>query len=155
MTETADCQHGYFEKHLNMLKLAAAAWTLALLLFHSLLSADYIWTVAVILLVAMNFTYPIEALTSGRFVKSELSAAIILSLLALMSLWSSPLFVILAIFGHGLWDIRKFRGNGVKIAKWYTSACFVADLSYATLLLLYWLRLSLPVIPAQAGPSQR
>lgn len=39
--------------------------------------------------------------------------------------------IVLAVFGHGLWNMTKPRGVGMIVFGWYLTACVLVDWSYA------------------------
>lgn len=128
-----------FSRQFLWLKAASALYVLGLLFAHSSLSEKYVWEIAIFFSVAMNFTYPWAAWRTGQFLTFEVMIAAGLILLSLLSLVSSPLFVIAAIFLHGTWDVAKHRGQGVRFFSWYTLGCVTVDWLYSGALLLYYL----------------
>jgi len=139
MHEHKDHKHGLFEQRGNLLKFAAALWTLSAVFLHFTFPIEFIWYVAIGLSISMNTTYPIQALSSGRYITKESAIALALCGCSLLALWWSPLFVIAAIFGHGVWDLLKLRGAGIGIANWYSAGCFIVDIFYAVSLFLFWI----------------
>jgi hypothetical protein len=63
----------------------------------------------------------------------------VLILLSIMGVLLHPAFVILAIFGHGSWDILKHRGAGIPFISWYTFGCAVVDFIYGGVLFVFWM----------------
>ena len=118
------------------LKLASAAYVLALILAHIQMPWA-VWPVAVFFSVAMNFTYPWAALVQRTGVNTEVVMSLCLIGLSLLGLWQ-PLFVIAAIFFHGCWDMAKHHGHGTPFFGWYISGCVIVDWIYSSALILYW-----------------
>lgn len=131
-----DKHHSFFYRHLNALKLAIAIWVVGGIGFH-LMFEDFIWPIAAVLCTLMVWVYPIEALMARRFLKLECFVALILTSLAMLSLFYSPYFVIAAIFLHGVWDLFKHNGFGIPFFRWYTVGCVLYDWAYALALLAY------------------
>jgi len=86
----------------------------------------------------MNFTYLIEAISLRKFVTTESLIAATLISASLLGLILSPLLLIAAIFGHGIWDLFKHYGRGIAFYAWYTCSCFIVDTTYSLSLLVYW-----------------
>ena len=102
------------------------------------MSEHYVWFIAAFFSIAMNFTYLIEAVQAQRFVIIETCVLTSLIVLSVMGVLISPLFVILAIFGHGAWDLAKHFGQGIPFFFWYTCSCFIVDTIYGAALTTYW-----------------
>ena len=132
----------FFHKRQKILGIAATAYLVLLLLSHWQLPPIHVWAIAVVFSIAMNFTYLTEALSLNRFAKTEAVIAAILIGASLLSFVFSPLLVILAIFGHGCWDLAKHFGRGVPFYFWYTCSCFIVDTAYSITLLAYWFSIS-------------
>ncbi len=128
----------YFLKRQKVLALAASAYVVLLLLFHWQLPSIHVWVIAAVFSVAMNFTYLTEALAMQKHVVAECLISVLLISMSLLGLVLSPLLLILAIFGHGCWDLAKHFGRGVPFFKWYTCSCFLVDSLYSSVLALYW-----------------
>ena len=88
----------------------------------------------------MNFTYIIEVMSVGRYFAVEIFVSASLILLSIFGIILHPLFVIFAIFGHGLWDLHKHAGAGVPFVRWYTLGCVVVDTFYGSTLLFYFIQ---------------
>lgn len=129
----------FFTKRQNALKLLATAYVVLLLLSHWQLPSALVWYIAAFFSIAMNFTYLTEALSVRRFVGAESLVASVLIVASVLGILISPLFVILAIFAHGCWDLAKHFGSGVPFFYWYTCSCFLVDTVYSASLLFYWL----------------
>jgi hypothetical protein len=138
MNKSTSHRHSFWHKHLMWLKLAAAVYVVGLIVSHAMLPAQYIWAIAVFFSIVMNFVYPIEARSLKAFVTIESLVATLLILMSLVSLLASPLFVIAAIFGHGVWDLLKHRGQGVRFFSWYVLGCVTVDWIYAGTLFVWW-----------------
>jgi len=89
----------------------------------------------------MNFTYLVDAISIKSFVKQEAVVTTLLVAASIAGVFSSPLWVIAAIFGHGCWDVAKHFGAGVPFFAWYTWPCFIVDTIYSAALLFYWVQL--------------
>jgi len=130
----------FFLKRQKWLALAASIYIALLILFHWKLPAIHVWIIAAFFSIAMNFTYLTEAWALQKHIKSESVVAGSLIMLSLLGLVISPLLLIIAIFGHGCWDLSKHFGRGLPFFRWYTCGCFIVDSIYSSLLAIYWLR---------------
>jgi len=131
----------FFESRQKTLKIWASAYLVLLLFSHWQLPSRYIWELAAIFSIAMNFTYLIEAISLDRRVKEEACVTCVLIALSAAGIVYSPLFLIAAIIGHGLWDLNKHFGAGIPFKRWYTSSCFVVDMIYGFSLLAFFLNI--------------
>lgn len=120
--------------------MAAALYVLLLLVFHWQLPEIHVWVIASVFSIVMNFPYLIEALSLKANARTEVLVSSFLILLSVLGLFTTPLLIIGAIVGHGFWDLAKHFGKGVPFFFWYTCSCFLVDLVYGLLLLLYFLR---------------
>ena len=134
-------RHGYFEQRQLLLMMAASLYVVLLILSHSTLPAVHVWIIAAVFSVVMNFVYVTEAFQVRRFFQLELWVALVLIGASVLGVLLSPLFVIAAILGHGVWDIAKHKGHGVPFVSWYTLGCFTVDVIYSAALFAYWLRI--------------
>ena len=117
----------------------ASLYVVALIISHSTLPAIHVWVIAAVFSIVMNFTYLTEACSQGRMLRPELVVMLILIMASVLGVVLHPGFVILAIIGHGLWDMAKHFGAGIPFFGWYTWSCFAVDITYGTVLLLYFL----------------
>ncbi len=127
-----------FHTRQQLLLGLSTLYVLGLILSHAAFPAIHVWIIAAFFSVAMNFTYMVEAASLGRWLRLEVWIAVALIATSVLGLLLHPLFVIAAIFAHGLWDIAKHRGAGVPFVSWYTLGCFVVDVTYSGTLLVYW-----------------
>ncbi len=130
----------YFSSRQKLLKLAASGYLVLLVVSHWQLPQHYVWVIAAFFSIVMNFTYLTEAVNARRFVTTETLVATNLIILSVAGVFVSPLFVIAAIFGHGLWDLAKHFGRGIPFFFWYTCSCFIVDAVYSAALLVYLLK---------------
>ena len=86
-----------------------------------------------------EWRYLLEAKARREFVSREAVVAGVLIALSILGAVMSPVFVIAAIVGHGLWDLAKHRGAGAPFFAWYTSSCFAVDALYGATLTVYWI----------------
>ena len=121
------------------LKLASALYVLAIPGLHLSLPVAWVWPIAWALLLAMLFTYPLAAVQARRFVGTETGVSLGLITLGTLGLFLSPVLLVAAIFGHGLWDLAKHRGHGIPFFGWYVSGCVIVDWLYAGSLLFHLL----------------
>jgi len=128
----------YFSRREKELKLAGAAYVVLLMLSHWQLPSIHVWFIAAFFSIAMNFTYLIEAVSIEKSIRAEGLVSGVLILASVLGLLVSPVFVIVAIFGHGCWDVAKHFGAGVAFFSWYTWPCFLVDTAYSAVLLIYW-----------------
>ncbi len=132
-------QHNsFFHRRQKQLFLLGSLYVIALILSHSTLPAIHVWIIAAVFSVIMNFVYITEAYAQGRLVKPEFIVMVVLTSASLLGVLVHPLFVILAVFGHGLWDIAKHFGAGIPFFSWYTLSCCAVDMTYGTALFAYW-----------------
>lgn len=110
-----------------------------LLVSHWQLPVAHVWLIAALFSVLMNFTYLAEAISLKSFVRTESIVAITLIIASVLGALFAPPLVIAAIFGHGVWDLRKHFGGGVPFFYWYTCSCFLVDTAYSLSLLTYYL----------------
>ncbi len=129
----------FFHQRQKTLLLLASAYTIGLVLTHATLPPAHVWIIACIFSVLMNFTYITEALAQRRRIGTEAMVASLLIAASVFGVLLHPLFVIAAVFGHGLWDLAKHFGHGVPFFSWYTWSCCAVDMTYGATLLLYWL----------------
>lgn len=127
----------FFSQYYLKIKLFAALYTLGIPLSHFILPHNNIWDIATFFLVAMLFTYPLAAMQARAFVRLEWGISCALAAMGLLGLFTSPWLIILAIFGHGLWDLAKQRGHGIPFFGWYISGCILIDWLYAASLTLF------------------
>jgi hypothetical protein len=132
--------HAFFHSRQQLLFAFSSLYVLGLILSHATLPPVHVWIIAAFFSVAMNFTYMIEAAYVGRWLRFEVVIAATLITASILGVLIHPLFAIAAIFAHGLWDIAKHRGAGVPFVSWYTLGCFVVDVTYSTVLLIYWVQ---------------
>ena len=126
-----------FSRNFLWLKLASAAYVVALILAHVKMPWA-VWPVAVFFSIAMNLTYPWAAMVQGVAKGTEISISAGLIMLSLIGLFF-PLMVIAAIFLHGCWDLLKHRGGrGAPFFGWYLGGCVTVDWIYAASLFWYW-----------------
>ena len=128
----------FFKHRQKLLGIAATAYVVLLLLSHWQLPAVHVWIIAAAFSVLMNFTYLTEAISRRSFVKTELIVALTLIVASVLGVLVTPLLVIAAIFGHGVWDLHKHFGRGVPFFFWYTCSCFLVDTAYSISLLVYY-----------------
>ena len=119
----------FFLRREQQLKIAASLYVILLILSHATFPQSLVWFIAALFSIAMNFTYVIEAVSL---------VAVVLILLSLGGVFLSPILVIIAIFGHGCWDLLKHYGSGVPFFTWYTLSCAIVDFFYGSILLIYW-----------------
>jgi hypothetical protein len=119
------------------IKALSAAYVLGIPLAHGLLPSVLVWEVALFFLIAMLFTYPLAAFSTGHAQRVELFVSLGLAALGVLGYLTHPLLIILAIFGHGVWDLAKHKGCGVPFFGWYVKGCVLVDFSYAAVLLLF------------------
>ena len=131
-------RNSYFDSRQHILKGLASVYLVLLVLAHWRLPQVHVWIIAAFFSIAMNFTYLTEAFALKRFFKLELFVALSLIVASLLGLIISPIWLIAAIFGHGVWDFIKQLGAGLPFYKWYTSSCLVVDVLYSSALLFYW-----------------
>ena len=122
-----------------MLGIAATIYVVLLVISHWQLPSLHVWMIAAVFSILMNFTYLIEAVSLKSFAKTEAIVAILLIMASILGLVISPLLLIGAIFGHGVWDLLKHFGRGVPFYFWYTCSCFLVDTAYSLSLLFYYL----------------
>ena len=135
-----DHRHSFFQQRQMLLMAGASAYVILLILSHSTLPALHVWLIAAVFSIVMNLPYAWEAFWQRRFISLEVGVSLTLIVASLLGVFVSPLFVIAAIFGHGLWDLAKHRGAGVPFVAWYNLSCFVVDLTYGVSLLVYWMQ---------------
>jgi len=128
----------FFSKRRIPLAIAATLYVVLLLISHWQLPKQHVWAIAAFFSIAMNFTYLTEALSVRRSIKPELIVCVGLIAMTLLGLFTSPLLIIAAIFGHGCWDLAKHNGCGIPFFNWYVVPCFIVDTAYSLALLLYF-----------------
>ena len=129
----------FFTRYKNTLFVLSILYVLALLLSHAVFPTIYVWAIACFFSIAMNFTYLTEAASQKAFITTEASLALVLIIMSVVGLLTSPILIILAIFGHGCWDFAKHWGTGIPFFSWYTWGCVTIDWLYSFALLLYWI----------------
>jgi hypothetical protein len=130
----------FFTRYHQLLVIGSALYVLLLLVLHATFSTQHVWIIAAIFSVAMNFTYIIEAKSIGKHYAVELCVSAFLILLSIFGVILHPLFVIIAILGHGVWDLLKHAGAGIPFLRWYTLGCVVVDMFYGITLLIFFLQ---------------
>ncbi len=130
--------YSYFQRQQKSLLFGASLYVILLVLAHSTLPSIHVWLMAAVFSVAMNFTYVTEAYWGKAHFGIEFGIAATLIVASILGVLVSPVFVIAAIFAHGLWDISKHFGAGVPFLSWYTLSCFCVDVMYGGVLALYW-----------------
>ena len=128
----------FFKTRQKMLGIAATAYVVLLIFSHWQLPSMHVWLIAAFFSVLMNFTYLVEAVSLKNYAKTEALVAIFLIFASILGLILSPLFLIFAILGHGIWDLLKHFGRGVPFYLWYTCSCFLVDTVYSSTLLFYY-----------------
>jgi len=128
----------FFKKHQKLLLCLASLYVVSLLLFHIQFKDEYVWHIACLFSVLMNGTYVFEAYKQQAYLKPESIVAGSLISLSIMGILIHPLFVIIAIFGHGTWDLLKHRGAGIPFLSWYTLSCSLVDFTYGSVLTVFW-----------------
>ena len=136
----ATVHSSFFHTRRKLLFGFSTVYVLGLILSHAAFPPVHVWIIAAVFSVAMNFTYIVEAASLGRWLRLEVWIAATLIVASFLGLLIHPLFVIGAIFAHGLWDMAKHHGAGVPFVSWYTLGCFVVDVTYSSVLLIYWLQ---------------
>ncbi|MEP4194460.1 MAG: hypothetical protein ABJL99_02375 [Aliishimia sp.] len=128
----------FFSGHFLALKLAAALYVVAIPISHFWLPHSLVWEIALVFLLLMLPPYAIEAYGKGNVFQTELKLATGLAVIALLGFWfGAPWMIVLAVFGHGLWDIAKHNGAGVAFFRWYVTGCVLVDFTYAAALSFY------------------
>jgi hypothetical protein len=130
-----------FSRHFMGLKILSTLYVLGIIVSHKAFGSMAVWEIAVFFSIAMNFTYPWAALKQEDKFGTEATVSTILILLSIAGLFISPIFVIIAIFGHGAWDLAKSNGTGTPFFSWYVSGCVVVDWVYAASLLIFYFSL--------------
>ena len=128
----------FFKTREKLLALAFTAYMVMLILAHWQLPSLHVWLIAAVFSVLINFTYIIEAISLKTYAKTEALVATFLILASILGLMHSPLILIFAILGHGIWDLLKHFGKGVPFYSWYTCSCFLVDTAYSSTLLFYY-----------------
>lgn len=129
----------FIERNKPWLVCGLIIYSISLPVLHLAFAHEHVWHVAVFFSVALNATYPVQAITKGTAVGKEIAVAGVLISMSLVALVASPLWVIGAVLGHGVWDWMKCNGHGVSFFRWYTIPCLVIDGCYASVLLIYYL----------------
>ncbi len=130
----------FFRNRQKTLGIAATIYVVLLIVTHWQLPSMHVWVIAAVFSILMNFTYLIEAVALRSFAKTEAIVATSLILASITGLLITPLLLIAAIFGHGVWDLLKHFGKGVPFYFWYTCSCFLVDTAYSSSLLFYYFR---------------
>lgn len=128
----------FFQKRQKMLLILSSLYVFGIVIFHWHVPTVLVWGVAAFFSIAMNFTYLTEAYNLKSYFRLETSIAACLIISSILGVILSPVFVIAAILGHGIWDIAKHNGAGVPFLRWYTLGCFWVDMFYGAALGLYW-----------------
>ena len=121
--------------------LGAALYVIALVVFHVTLPPIHVWLIAALFSVLMNLVYLPEALSLRLKMRTEALIACLLISLSVLGIVAHPLCVIIAIIGHGLWDIAKHFGAGVPFFSWYTWSCATIDFCYGAALFAFYLHM--------------
>jgi hypothetical protein len=129
----------FFQSRQKILAIMASLYVIFLLLSHWQLPPKHVWIIAAFFSIIMNFTYVTEAYVRREFLQPEVLIAGLLITLSVLGAISAPIFVIIAIFGHGLWDVAKHLGLGVPFFSWYTLSCCFVDMAYGFTLLIYYI----------------
>ena len=119
------------------LKAAVALYVLAIPIAHVGLPQDWVWGVALFFLLAMLGTYPLAALKQRSFLTTETVISTGLAAAGIAGFWLSPVLIIGAIFGHGVWDLFKHNGFGTPFFRWYLTGCVIVDWIYAAALSVF------------------
>lgn len=130
----------FFRTRQKPLMIVATLYVVLLVVFHAQLPKMHVWLIAALFSIIMNFTYLTEAYRRQVFVHKEALVASTLILASIAETIVSPVFVIGAIFAHGIWDIAKHLGVGIPFFRWYTLSCFAVDAAYSAALFVYWMR---------------
>jgi hypothetical protein len=99
----------FFKRHQRLLMVLSAAYVGFLILLHIQYGAMHVWLIACVFSIIMNITYVFEAYAQKAYGKPETSVACVLIVLSLMGVLINPVFVIIAIFGHGSWVMGHFK----------------------------------------------
>ncbi len=126
-----------FSHRFLALKAAATVYVVAIPISHFALPHSMVWEIALFFLIAMLFTYPAAALIEKQDVQLEFSVSVGLAALGVVGFFVSPWLIILALFGHGIWDLAKHHGHGVPFFGWYISGCVAVDWAYSAALTIY------------------
>lgn len=110
--------HSFFQRRQKALMIAATLYVVALIASHAALPSLHVWVIAAAFSILMNFTYLVEAFAQRRFLQTEVVIACALICASCLGLLIHPVFVIAAIFGHGIWDLAKHFGAGVPFFGW-------------------------------------
>lgn len=130
--------HGsFFHSRQQLLGVLSSLYVLGLIVSHAALPSQHVWIIAAFFSIIMNGTYVIEAVAQRRMVGIESGVALLLISASVLGVFIHPIFVIAAIFAHGIWDLAKHAGAGVPFLSWYTLGCFVVDVSYSAVLVAY------------------
>ena len=130
-----------FSRNFMWIKILSVFYVLGIIVSHGAFDIGAVWPIAVFFSIAMNFTYPWAALRQKQAIGIEVFISFFMIGLSILGLFLSPLFVIAAIFGHGVWDLAKHNGAGAPFFKWYVSGCVVVDWLYAASLLIFYVSL--------------
>ena len=85
--------------------LAASLYVLALIISHATLPPIHVWVIAAVFSILMNSTYVTEAFHARRWFALEAAIAVTLIVMSVLGVVLHPLFVVAAVFGHGVWDL--------------------------------------------------
>lgn len=134
-----DWHDSAFSRSFIWLKAASTLYVIGIPISHFALPHTYIWGIAVFFLIAMLFTYPFAAFHSGTHLSLELRISIGLAITGVLGILFTPWLIILAIFGHGIWDLMKHKGHGTPFFGWYVNGCVVVDWCYAAALTIFYI----------------
>ena len=97
----------------RVIAIAALVWTVALVTTHLTVPFAWQWGVSAGFSVLMNLVYPWQAFRTGSSRRAEFVIAAFLVFLSMAGAFVSPWLLVLAVAGHGVWDIAKHLGAGV------------------------------------------
>lgn len=138
LSAVANKGRSFFQTRQKILSLAVTAYLLMLIVSHWQIPSIHVWLIAAVFSVLMNFTYLVEAVSLKSYAATESWVAFGLIALSILGFFTSPLFLIVAIVGHGVWDLAKHFGAGVPFLSWYSWSCFLVDMAYGSALLFYF-----------------
>lgn len=124
----------------NLLISVAALYLTLVMLPQLPLAGPHIWLTAAAFSIFINLSYLAE--TSGRRdpLGIETLIASILICSVVFGLVTSPVVIVAAIFGQGIWHLTRRLQHGAPLKSLNTLGCFVADMSYGLVLLVLFLR---------------
>ncbi len=126
----------------NLFIIIGAILAVVFAVLHTLVPDKYALGLLAVLVAGLGGIYLGIGLSSKdrRKLVLQIVVTVFFIAFALLGLWISPLFLALAFFAHGVWDIVTVHPKclNFSIVGWYMPVCVGYDFLFAFYILAWW-----------------